>query len=413
MQLIENDGEGDWKEINEAGPKVQAVTSADVLRVANTYFTKENRTVAVYTRSWKRAAATQTRRGETMKYFRSHFSLKLAAATALSSSVLSCLVLAQEQPSKDSAGVTSIPDRPEKLSFPTLAYEPPAPEKYRVQLKSGPVAYVVPDRELPLVNLVVYVRTGQYVEPDAKQGLAELTGYLLARGGTKSKTAEELEERLAFLAANLNSGVGENQGSLSLNLLSKDLPEGLSILREVLTAPRFQDDKIALRKQQMLQNMKERNDNSSSIERREAEFLAYGENFWANRYSTAASVESLTRSDLEGFHRQWFQPPNFVVAVSGDFDRDQMIAKLEESFGNWPFTGARPPSIPTNTVFAPPGVYVVDKDVNQGRVAMMLPGILRDSPDYFPVLIMNDILGGGGFHLPDHEPGAFGRRPGL
>ena len=50
MQLIQNDGRGDWREVNEAGTKVQAVTGADVRRVANKYFTKENRAVAVYTR---------------------------------------------------------------------------------------------------------------------------------------------------------------------------------------------------------------------------------------------------------------------------------------------------------------------------------------------------------------------------
>jgi predicted Zn-dependent peptidase len=292
---------------------------------------------------------------------------------------------------------SAIPERPEKLTYPPLVYEPPAPEKFRVQLASGPVAYVVSDRELPLVNLVVYAHTGSYVEPAGKEGLADLTGYLLARGGTSSKTAEALEERLAFLAAQLNSGVGDSQGSVSLNLLAKDLDEGLAILREVLAAPRFQDDKIALRKQQTLQAMKERNDESAAIEGRERGFLAFGDNFWANRYSTAASVDSLTRADLEKFHRQWFHPANFVVAVSGDFDRDQMVQKLEALFANWPFKGEAPPPVPTNTTFAATGVYVVEKDVNQGRVAMMLPGILRDNPDYFAVVIMNDILGGGGF----------------
>jgi predicted Zn-dependent peptidase len=292
---------------------------------------------------------------------------------------------------------SAIPDRPEKLTYPPLVYEPPAPEKFRVLLKNGPVAYVVPDRELPLVNVVVYARTGSYLEPAGQEGLAELTGYLLARGGTKSKTAEDLEERLAFLAAQLNSGIGESQGSVSLNLLSKDLDEGLGILREVLSAPRFQDDKIALRKQQTLQAMKERNDESASIEGREQGFLAFGEDFWANRYSTAASVDSIQRADLEKFHQQWFHPANFIVAASGDFDRDQMVQKLEALFADWPFKGAAPPPIPTNTTFAAPGVYLVDKDVNQGRVAMMLPGVLRDNPDYFPLVIMNDILGGGGF----------------
>ncbi len=291
----------------------------------------------------------------------------------------------------------AIPSRPEKLTYPPLVYEPPGPETFRTPLKSGPVAYVVPDRELPLVNIVVYAHTGQYLEPAGKEGLAELTGYLLARGGTKSKTAEALEERLAFLAAHLNSGIGENQGSVSLNLLSKDLDEGFAILREVLTAPRFQDDKIALRKQQMLQGMQQRNDESAAIQDREEGFLAFGENFWANHYSTAASVDSITRADLERFHQQWFHPANFVVAASGDFDRDQMVRKLEVLFANWPFQGQTPPPIATNTTFAATGVYLVDKDVNQGRVAMMLPGILRDNPDYFAVGIMNDILGGGGF----------------
>ncbi len=294
-------------------------------------------------------------------------------------------------------GQTALPDRPEKLTFPALNYEPPSPSKYRVSLKSGPVAYVVPDRELPLVNIVIYVHAGTYLEPVGREGLAELTGYLLARGGTKSRTAEQLEERLAFLAADLNSGIGDDQGSVSLNLLSKDVDEGLAILREVLSAPRFQDDKITLRKQQMLQAMKERNDDSREIQQREEDFLAYGDKFYVNRYPTEASVDSTTRADLEGFHQKWFHPHNFVVAVSGDFDKDQMVDRLERLFSDWPYAGEKPGPIPTNTTFATTGVYMVNKDVNQGRVAMMLPGIMRTNPDYFDVMVMNDILGGGGF----------------
>jgi len=298
----------------------------------------------------------------------------------------------------EAASTVAIANRPEELKFPPLNYEPPAPEQFRVPLKSGAIAYIVPDRELPLVNIAIYVRTGEYLEPADKAGLAELTGYLLARGGTKSKTAEALDERLAFLAAELNSGIGGSQGSVSLNLLSKDLDEGLGILRDVLTAPRFQDDKIALRKQQMLQAMAQRNDETGEIEGRETGFLSYGENFWANRQSTEASVNSITRADLEAFHQAWFYPSNFVVAVSGDVDRDEMVRKLDALFGDWPFAGKKPQSIPTNTVFASEGVYLVNKpDVNQGRVSMLLPGIMRDNPDYFAVLVMNDILGGGGF----------------
>ena len=291
-----------------------------------------------------------------------------------------------------------IPARPEKLSFPPLTYEPPSAADYRVQLKSGPVAYVMPDRALPLVNIAVYVRTGQYVEPAGKEGLAELTGWLLAHGGAGTNTAEQMEERLAFLAADLEASIADTQGSVSLNLLSKDLDEGLGILRAVLFDPRFQADKITLRKEQLLQEMKQRNDDSAAIEGREKVMLALGENFWMNRHSTAASIDSITADDIASFHHRWFHPQNFVLAVSGDFDRAEMIAKLEKLFGGQTWSGAVASPIPRNTVFCAPGIYLVNKpDVNQGRVSIFLPGIQRDNPDFYAVTIMNDILGGGGF----------------
>lgn len=292
---------------------------------------------------------------------------------------------------------SGIPDRPEKLSFPPLVFEPPDPVQFRVPLRSGPVAYLVPDRELPLVHVVVLIRAGTYLDPPGREGLAEMTGHLLARGGTQTRRAEDLEERLAFLAAHLNSAIAGDQGSVSLNLLSKDLDDGLALLREVLATPAFQEDKIALRKQQMLQAMKQRNDDAADIEQRERGYLAFGEHFWVNQYATADSVDAIRREDLQAFHRRWVHPRNFVVAASGDFDREAMLAHLERLFADWPFVGETPPPVPTNAAFASPGLYLVHKPVNQGRVAMMLPGIRRDHPDYFPVMVMNDILGGGGF----------------
>jgi len=290
-----------------------------------------------------------------------------------------------------------IPDRPEKLTYPELTYQPPNPADYRTPLKSGPVAYVVPDRTLPLVTISILMRCGTYLDPADKAGLAEFTGYLMARGGTQRMTAEELEERLAFLAANLGSGIGDDSGTVTLNLLSKDLPEGLRLLREVLTEPRFQQNKLDLYRQQALQAMQQRNDESTAIEGRERRFLAYGTNFWVCRQTTESSVNAITRDDLLAFHRRWVHPSGFVVAVSGEFEKDAMVAQLETLFGNWPQAGEKPPAIPTDIHMAAPGIYLVNKDVNQGRVAVMLPGVLRTNPDMFSILVMNDILGGGGF----------------
>jgi predicted Zn-dependent peptidase len=165
----------------------------------------------------------------------------------------------------------------------------------------------------------------------------------------------------------------------------------------VLTEPRFQQNKLDLHREKTIAGMKQRNDDSSFIEAREREFVAYGEKFWACRYDTESSVKSITPDDLHAFHQKWFHPANFVVSASGDFDRADMIARLEALFGNWPFTGERSPPIPTETQMKEPGLYLVDKDVNQGRVSIMLPGVLREDPDYPAIMVMNDILGGGGF----------------
>ena len=290
-----------------------------------------------------------------------------------------------------------IPDRPEKLTFPPLIYDAPNPADYRVELESGAIVYIYPDRERPLIDLSVNVRGGSYLDPKGKEGLASLTGYLMARGGIPSSPADKLDEELEFLAARLSSSFGGLSGSVGLNLLSKDADRGFEILRAVLAAPSFQEDKLALRKTQTLQGLKQRNDDSKNIESRERNFLAYGERFWFNRHTTVASLESIRREDLLAFHHEWVHPQNFIVSVSGDFDRNEMLKRLDGVFAAWPHPGKKAPPVSQEQKYGKPGVYIVNKDVNQGRVSIMLPGIRWDDPDYYAIQVMNDVLGGGGF----------------
>ena len=290
-----------------------------------------------------------------------------------------------------------IPDRPEKLTFPPLIYDAPNPADYRVELESGVIVYIYPDRERPLIDLSVNVRGGSYLDPKGKEGLASLTGYLMARGGIPSSPADELDEELEFLAARLSSSFGGLSGSVGLNLLSKDADRGFEILRAVLAAPSFQEDKLALRKSQTLQGLKQRNDDSKNIESRERNFLAYGTRFWFNRHTTAASLGSIRREDLLSFHHKWVHPKNFIVSVSGDFDRNEMLKRLDGVFAAWPHNGKKAPPVSQEQKYGKPGVYIVNKDVNQGRVSIMVPGIRWDAPHYYAIEVMSAVLGGGGF----------------
>ena len=290
-----------------------------------------------------------------------------------------------------------IPAHPDKLAYKPFSYVPPAAKDYRTVLKSGVVAYLAENHELPLVNISITLRGGTYLDPAGKEGLAELAGYLLGRSGTKARTAEQLEERLAFLAAQLNAVYAADRGTVTLNLLSKDLDEGLKILRDVVTEPRFQDDRVKLRKEQILADMKQRNDSSAAIEGRERTFLTVGPDYYLSKLETKASIDSITQADLATFHHKWVDPKNMIVAAAGDFRKADLAAKLDVLFANWPFKGEAAPPVPKPSYTMTPGTFLVDKDVNQGRVTIMLPALLRSDPDFISAQVMNDILGGGGF----------------
>ncbi len=290
-----------------------------------------------------------------------------------------------------------IPTHPRELKYTTLTFTPPKREQYRHVLSNGVVAYLVEDHDLPLVNISTLVRTGTFLDPAGKEGVGALTGTQMRQGGTTSKSAEEFDEAADFLAAQIFSNIGPLQGSASVNLLAKDVEQGLGLYFDMLKNPRFQEDRIKLAKSQLIQNMERRNDNTAGIEDREWNRLIYGASHFSTRQATKASIEGITREDLLGFHQKYYQPGGFIFAVSGDFNTKDMIAKLEAAMKGWPVNKAVPevPKMPYTSVA---GVYTVNKaDVNQGRVSIGHVGAMRDNPDFYALTIMSDILGGGGF----------------
>jgi zinc protease len=295
------------------------------------------------------------------------------------------------------ATAQDIPARPEALTFKPITFSPPSPKDHRVVLKNGMVVFIAEDRALPLVSIALTIRTGSWLEPTGKEGLAAMTGGQLRRGGTKSLSAEALDERLDFLAAQASAGIGPMAASAGLNCLADNLDQSLRLFVEMLREPRFQEDRLALAKEQALQEMKKRNDDSADIEGTEWNALLNGEGHFTNRFSTEASIESLTRDDLLAFHGRTFYPANMIAAVSGSFSRPDMLRKLEAAFGNWPSPRSALPPIPTQVESVAPGLYRIQKDVNQGRVSMGQLSVKRDNPDIYALEVMNEILGGSGF----------------
>ena len=292
-----------------------------------------------------------------------------------------------------------IPTHPRDLTFKPLDFEVPVPGRHKRVLSSGLVAYMVEDHELPLVTVSVLIRAGSYLDPKGKEGLAGTVGRQMRSGGAGDLNSDAFDEAADFLAANLSSGLGGTYGFASANFLAKDTDKALGLFFDMLRSPRFQEDRLALYKAQVIQSMERRNYSTDSIEAREWTRLMRGDNHFTTAAPTKASIETITRDDLLAFHHQQVQPANFIFAVSGDFSSVDIQARLEKALERWPAaTGTKAPPVPKPTHVPVPGVYAVDKpDVNQGRVTMGHLGLMRGHPDEVAISLMNDVLGGSGF----------------
>jgi zinc protease len=311
------------------------------------------------------------------------------------------LVAAMAFPLTAVAEGKTVPSRPEELTFDELRFEVPPGDGYRHVLKNGVPVYVAEDRALPLVNISISLRGGDYLDPADKVGLATLTATMIRQGGTTRLNADELNEKVEFLAAQMSTFARPTQIGARFNSISPVLDESLALFFEILRTPGFQEDRLAVEKENALERMKQRNDNASTIQRREWEWLLHGEDFYNGREMTSAHLEAITREDLVAFHGRYFRPENMIISVSGDVTTKDILAQLEAELAKWEGKAEDvpwPPPLPTHK--PKPGLYHVEKDIPQGKV--LIGHLTRqwndwDDPDRPAVSVMNFILGGSGF----------------
>ncbi|MBI4567799.1 MAG: insulinase family protein [Planctomycetes bacterium] len=290
-----------------------------------------------------------------------------------------------------------IAPHPSKLTFPPLKFTPPKPGEFRVKLKSGAVLYVAEDHELPTLDVTVTIRAGNFYHNEREShGLAEAVGALLRSGGAGRWSREQMDEELDFAAASLATSIGDDQATVSLSCLMKDAPLCLEMLGAVLRDPRFDAEEVRKHKARTIEGLGRRNDSPPEVLAREFEALAHPDHpmSWNVR---KPAVEAITRERLLAFHQAWFSPGNTIWAISGDFDAKDMAARVEALLAGWTAEGAVKPRLPAPPGPGRPGLYLIEKETNQGYVAIGHSGIKRDNPDYHAVQVMNFIFGGGSF----------------
>jgi len=285
-------------------------------------------------------------------------------------------------------------DTVDQLRYPPLP-DVRIPEPTRVVLDNGMVILFLEDHELPIVHLSARIRTGSRLEPADKAGLAELTGDVMRSGGTTTMTGDQLDDYLEGKAAHIETGIGVSSGSALMSCLREDFPEVLEVFGEVLQHPRFDPEKLTIAKHQAMAGIARQNDNPQRIADREFTKLVYGPDSAYARVATYDTIDSIVRQDLVDWHATYFHPQRVILGLVGDFETEQALQLVRQVFGTWP-RGPAPddPEVPYQTATTP-GVYFAEKsDMTQAKIVIGHLGMIRKHPDYYAVVVLNQILSG-------------------
>jgi len=282
-----------------------------------------------------------------------------------------------------------------QLHYPPLpAQTIPQPE--RVVLDNGMVVMLLEDHELPLVEATALVRSGSRLDPAGRTGLAEMTADVLRSGGTTKMTSDQLDDFLEGKAARINADTTDEYARLGMSSLKADFPQVLAVFADVLRHPAFAENRLAVAKNQAMAGVARQNDDPQGIVLREFKRVAYGKESPYSRTPTFASLGGIERADLVAWHQAHFHPDGMVLGLVGDFKRDEALKLVRAAFGDWP-RGAgsgKEADVPYRTTPAP-GVYYVEKDdVTQSNIVMGGLGIVRNSPDYYALEVVNQVLSG-------------------
>jgi predicted Zn-dependent peptidase len=255
---------------------------------------------------------------------------------------------------------------------------------------------IVEQHELPVADFIMLVRTGGEADPARLGGLASLTAAMLDEG-TTTRSALEIADQTAFLGADLSTSSGWDRSFVSLHTTTAKLDSALALFGDVVLHPALPQADLARVRKERLTALLQLEDYGPAIADRVFDRVVFGDHTpYGHAISgTKASVTSIARSDIARFYATYYRPNNATLIVVGDVKPDDVERRARAIFGAWqhgdiPATryGSVPPTKSST-------IYLVDKpDAAQSSFRIGGVGVARSTPDYFPIEVMNTILGG-------------------
>ena len=271
-----------------------------------------------------------------------------------------------------------------------------AVEVQRVVSPMGIEAWLVENDSVPVISLEFAFRGGVELDPDGKEGQANLVSILLDEGAGDLDSAT-FQTRLSNAAISLSFDAAVDGFYGSLKTVTANADEAFELLELALTEPRFDADAVERMRAAVLADIRRRVSNPGWLGRRAFYEMAFGGHPYGRpSRGTAQTVTGLTAEDLRGFVAERFNRANLLVGVSGDVTAEELGPLLDRIFGDLP--EGRPSPSPADVAPAALGErLLVRRDGPQSSMMLSQPGISRTDPDFYTAYVVNHILGGGGF----------------
>ena len=258
--------------------------------------------------------------------------------------------------------------------------------------------WLVESHEVPIVQANVVVRAGAGDDPAGKFGTASLTAAMLDEGAG-SRSALEIADAVEFLGASLTTTSSFDSSAVRLNVPVERLRDGLSVLADVTLRPTFPAMELERLRQDRLTALLQARDDPASIAPMAFARLVFGatHRYGTGAVGTEATLKAFSTGDLAAFHAAYYQPANAILVVVGDITPATVLPELEKQFGSWKASAApaRRVPVPAAPQVARGGIYIVDKpEAEQSQIRIGWVGVPRSTPDYFPLIVLNTILGG-------------------
>ncbi|HEX5829450.1 MAG TPA: pitrilysin family protein, partial [Gemmatimonadaceae bacterium] len=289
---------------------------------------------------------------------------------------------------------TSMPEYPRPAAGEPRPYAFPRFE--RVRLDNGLRLVVAPVSKLPLVTVLAVVDAGAEADPAGREGVARLTAQLLAEG-TERLGGAELTEQVERLGAGLDASADWDSAVVRLSVLAPRLHEAMALLGEVLTRPGFREREVArLRNERLAELLQVKADPGALAD------LAFTRLLYApdSRYALPAggsetSVATLDRAAVMEFYSARYQPASTTLVVVGDVSVAEAERLARETLGRWRGGTPAPVRVNDQPAATERRLHLVAKpDAQQSELRLGHVGLSRSHPDYFPVTVMNALLGG-------------------